>query len=105
MENVWDHLMQFAKQRECYIILLMGVKKQPSGEIRRDFALIQMQDSEIGKRIVDALAKKADFLQLKQKDLNSPDSIQCQLYEQENVQASRKQILPIVQMVLDNNDD
>lgn len=83
----------------------MGVKKQPSGKIRRDLALIQMQESEVGKRIVAALAEKAEFLQLKQKELNSPDSIKCQLFEQQNVQASRKQVLPIVQKVLDTNDD
>lgn len=82
----------------------MGVEKQPSGEIRRDLALIQMQGSDVGTRLVAALARKADFLQLKQKDLNPPDSIQCQLYEQKNVQASRKQVLPIVQKVLDNDD-
>lgn len=102
MENVWEHLTQFAQQRKCYIILLMGVKKQPSGEVRRDLALIQMQESDVGKRIVTALAEMADFLQLKQKDLNSPDSVQCQLFEQKNVQISRKKVLPIIQKVLDN---
>lgn len=104
MENVWDHLTHFAQQRKCFIILLMGVKKeQPSGEIRRDLALIQMQESKIGKRIVAALAENADFLQLKPKHLNAPVSIQCHVFEQKNVHASRKQVLPILQNVLDND--
>lgn len=104
MENVWIYLTQFAIQRKCYIILLMGVRKQASGEIRRDLALIQMQESEVGKRIIAALAENGEFLQLKQKELNSPNSIECQLFEQENVRASRKQVLPIVQKVLDNDE-
>lgn len=104
MDNVWNYLTQFAVQTKCYVILLMGVKKQPAGEFRRDLALIQMQESDVGKRMFAALAENGDLLQLKQKDLISPKIVQCQLFEQKNVRASRKQVLPIVQQVLNNDD-
>lgn len=100
---MWSQLRRFAKEKSSDIVVLMGVKKSPSGDIRRDLALVRFNEAPHCKRIIDAITlEHSEFLQLKKKSVITPDSIECHLFEQENVKASRKQVLPIVQKILDN---
>lgn len=102
-ENAWSDVKRFATEKGCDIIVLMGVKKFPFGDIRRDLALVQFRDSQHGKQIVNAIAtENAEYLQLREKQTMPPESIKCQLFEQQNIKASRKQVLPIIQKILDS---
>lgn len=100
-ENVMESLQQFGNERNCDILVLMGMKELESGGIRRDVGLIALRDSELAKKVINELStKNREYLMLENKVC---DLLQGQLFEQQNVKASRKQILPIVQKVLDEN--
>lgn len=93
---------RFANEKNCDIVVLTGVKECPAGDVRRDLALIQFHESPHCKQIIDAVSiENADFLQLRKKDVVAPSTVKCQVFEQENIKATRKLILPLVQKVLD----
>lgn len=81
------------------MIVLMGMRELETGGIRRDIGLISMNESKLTETLVNAFSiEKSEFLQLEQK----LQEYKGFFYEQHNVKASRKQILPIVQNILNN---
>lgn len=80
----------------------MGLKELPGGGVRRDLGLIVLRNTNLAKDVCKALSNdNGPYLQLKEKLMYSSDSLEVRLFEQLNVKASRKQILPIVQQILD----
>lgn len=77
------------------------MKELSTGGIRRDMGLVPLRDSDLTKRIMNELCIENRELQLKEKANDVVGSVQGRLFEQENIKASRKQILPIVQKALD----
>lgn len=83
----------------------MGVKELEVGGIRRDFAVVPLSDTNLAKRILNALTvDNGEYLQLEKKPNHILTARNVQLFEQGNVKASRKQILPIIQKVLNTTE-
>lgn len=100
-ENALESLRHFGNERNCDILVLMGMKELETGCIRRDIGLLPLRDTELAKKVINELCtKNREYLLLENK---ACDLLQGRLFEQKNVKASRKQILPIVQKVLDEN--
>lgn len=100
-ENVLESLQQFGNERNCDILVLMGMKELKTGGIRRDMGLLPLRNTELSTKVINKLSvENREFLELKNKPC---DLLQGQLFEQQNVKASRKQILPIIQKILDEN--
>lgn len=81
----------------------MGHKKdKEANRKRRDLGIVILRDSQLAKDLVKAIIDNAEYLQLEEKtsDLVNPEQIR--MFEQNNVLASRKQIFPIVQQVLNS---
>lgn len=82
----------------------MGHKKdKEANRKRRDLGIVILRDSQLAKDLVKAISvDNAEYLQLEEKtsDLVNPEQIR--MFEQNNVLASRKQIFPIVQQVLNS---
>lgn len=94
-------MQQFGKELNCDMLVLMGLIELPDGGIRRDIGLVPLRESQLTQQIVNELSvKNREYLQLKDKSSDSIKSAQCALYEQQNVTASRKQILPIIQVII-----
>lgn len=100
-ENVWESLQQFGNERNCDFLVLMGMKEVETGRIRRDIGLVPLRDSKLVKRL---LVDNGEYLDLLEKTHNLHDSTKIQLFEQKNVKASRKQILPIIQKAMNIED-
>lgn len=79
----------------------MGMKELESGGIRRDLGLVILHESKLTEDVVKALSiENAEYLQLQEKTSDFAKPKQIRIFEQLNIKASRKQILPIVQKVL-----
>lgn len=90
---------KFSGERNCDVLILMGMKELETGGIRRDIAMVPIRESAFAKKIVEKLCREnREYLKLV--DKNS-DLLSGRLFEQQNVKVSRKQILPIIQKVLD----
>lgn len=78
------------------------MKELDGGGIQRDIGLFPLRQSDFTERLVNAVAiENRDYLQLERKCSDILNSEIGQLYEQKNLKASRKQILPIIQKILD----
>lgn len=100
-ENVLESLQQFGNQRNCDILVLMGMKELETGGIRRDIGFYVLRENEITNKVITGLSiTNGEYLDLENKVC---DQLQGRLFEQQNVKASRKQILPIIQKILDGN--
>lgn len=98
-----ESLQHFGNERNCDMLVLMGMKELNTGGIRRDIGLVPLRDSDLTKQIINRLSiENREYLKLREKTNDIIRFMQGQIYEQENVKASRKQILPIVQKVLEN---
>lgn len=97
-DNVLKSLQQFGNERNCDILVLMGMKELDTGGIRRDMGFFPFRNTELANKVINELSiVNRDFLQLENKESNLLQG----LFEQQNIKASRKQILPIVQKVFD----
>ncbi|XP_031625962.1 exopolyphosphatase PRUNE1 [Contarinia nasturtii] len=100
-ENVLESLRQFGDERNCDILVLMGMKELTTGGIRRDIAIVTLRESELTKKVIEKLTiENREYLQLQDKH---NDLLAVQLFEQQNVKASRKQISPIIQKALNGH--
>lgn len=101
-ENALESLKEFAEKNNCSFLVLIGMKELENGGFRRDIGLIPLHHSDLATKLIDAVCiKNRDYLQLEEKCNDIISSANGKLFEQKNLKASRKQILPIVQQVLD----
>lgn len=78
------------------------MKELDGGGIRRDIGLFPLRQSALTEQLVNAVSiENREYLQLNRKCGDILSSEVGQLYEQRNLKASRKQILPIIQKILD----
>lgn len=96
---------QFSDAHNCDAIVLMGMHIDADGRVRRDLAVIAIDQPTLAERITAALlAAETPALGLRPYRCAATTTLPtCQCFEQTNVRASRKQILPIVQAVLDES--
>lgn len=77
------------------------MKELDGGGIRRDIGLFPLCRTDFTEQLVNAVSiENRDYLQLDRKCSDILSSEHGQLYEQKNLTASRKQILPIIQKIL-----
>lgn len=92
------NLLRFAEQHKCDVIVLMGMKVV-NGTVSRDVGVINIKDHLLFDKIIKRLSNENSLLSLVQDDrINFLDG---KFYTQNNVKASRKQILPMIKNVLD----
>lgn len=97
-----ESLQKFGEEKNCDMLVLMGLKEIEDGGIRRDIGLLPLKDSDLNKQIMNELCiVHQDYLQLEAKSSDLFGLVKGVLFEQKNLKASRKQILPIIQKILD----
>lgn len=85
-------------------MVLMGMQELKTGGIRRDLGLVILHESNLTEQVVNALSvESAEYLQLEEKTSELLNSKHIRIFEQQNIKASRKQILPIIQKTLDQD--
>lgn len=93
-------MKQFAKNHSCDVILLMGMHIAGDGSVRRDLGIVPINSTELAERITRTLTES------REPNLNliaaETSLATARLFNQINIRASRKQILPIVQGILDD---
>lgn len=96
-------LEEFGIEHNCSLLVLIGMKELDIGGIRRDIGLFPLHQSDLTKQLINAVSvENQHYLQLNQKCGDILSSELGHLYEQNNLKASRKQILPIIQQILDS---
>lgn len=104
--NAWTDIRTFVNTHKYDVVLLMGMKELHDGGIRRDLAILSLYNTNISENISQKLFKsKTPDLALQALTVSiAPEGFRSvKMYEQQNVVASRKQILPIVQQALWEN--
>lgn len=97
-ENAWESLQQFANEHYCDMVVLMGMKTTDT--VRRDLGLIILKETKLTKDLKNVITvDNFDLLELELKF----EERKCFFYEQHNIKASRKKILPILQDILNKN--
>ncbi|XP_001655485.2 exopolyphosphatase PRUNE1 [Aedes aegypti] len=102
LENAAENLQAFAQKTACNVVVLMGMKvNSEDGSVRRDLGIINITDFSLQQQIVSAITSSMvpDF---NVKKLETISFLDGSFYEQNNIKASRKQLLPLVNGVLDN---
>lgn len=103
-ERAWESLEKFGDELDCNIVVLMGMQELKTGGIRRDLGLVILHESKLTEQVVKALSvESAEYLQLQEKTSELLNSKHIRIFEQQNIKASRKQILPIIQKILDQD--
>lgn len=98
MKDGKGNLLKFAEINQCNVIILMGMKIV-DGTVSRDLGIVNIKDHRLFDEIVEQLVSVSSSLALEQ--LKDIDFLDGKFYVQNNVKASRKQILPMVKKVLD----
>lgn len=94
-----SNLAIFAQEENCSIVLLMGMKvidEKPE----RDMIVVKLNDdhSELYSQILIDLESSSD---LDVEKIESVEFLSGHIYKQRNVKGSRKQVLPLVQSIVD----
>lgn len=101
-EHAIDTLKEFAGKNNCSLLVLIGLKELDDGHFRRDIGLVPIRNSDFTQKLINAVSTdNREYLQLEEKCTDHLSSSHGQLFEQKNLTATRKQILPIIQKFLD----
>lgn len=93
--------MTFGNANKCEILILMGLTETETGEIRRDIGIVPFKETPVSTLISAKLLSREEIvLDLELKSITIPSLPFAKFYEQRNVRASRKQIMPLIQGVL-----
>ncbi|EAA09205.5 AGAP004314-PA [Anopheles gambiae str. PEST] len=92
-----EHLNRFATSTESNVVILLGMKVHPDGSVRRDVGVIPIDGTPLAEKIIAALHASQEMnFELEE----IPCSENGTFYQQHNLRASRKQLIPIVKNVL-----
>lgn len=82
----------------------MGLTETETGEIRRDIGIISLKESQFNNLINEKLLSRDEIaLDLSTKQISLAGLPMAKFYEQRNIRASRKQILPVIQRFLNHS--
>lgn len=99
--DVDSSLRQFAEKHNAHVILLMGMQIGDDGSVQRDIGVIPIKSVDLASHISNKLHESGQCdLQLTPFDAQTTLT-GCKFYNQSNIRMSRKQILPIVQSILE----
>lgn len=102
-EHASDSLLTFGNVNKCDILILMGLTETSTGEIRRDIGIVPFKETPLSALISAKLLSREDIvLDLEPKNITIASLPLAKFYEQRNVRASRKQILPLIQAILND---
>lgn len=80
------------------------MKEEHIGSIRRDIAILSLSNPTLSQQILQKILDcENPSFKLQAKKMFSEDFEGIHTYEQQNVKASRKQIVPLIMEILDNN--
>ncbi|ETN63451.1 PRUNE protein [Anopheles darlingi] len=95
-----QHVNQFACSTQSNVVLLLGMKVLPDGSVRRDIGIIPIDDKPLAEKIISALLEdNATSFGLERIETDFANG--AAFFQQHNLKASRKQLIPIVKNVLD----
>lgn len=97
MPLVEENLKKFSEAAGSQVILLMGMIVN-GADVQRDLALVNGGDTALFSKILEGLNNSAEYLQLHELDVKFDWT---KVYRQNNIKASRKQVLPIVKQAVD----
>lgn len=102
MPDAESNMIAFAQQQNCSIVVLMGMKVIDRNP-HRDLAVFKLNDdhSELHSQIVHDLEASTE---LDLEKIQSVEFLSAPVYQQRNVKNSRKQVLPLVQAIVDRLD-
>uniref|UniRef100_A0A182LRY8 DHHA2 domain-containing protein n=1 Tax=Anopheles culicifacies TaxID=139723 RepID=A0A182LRY8_9DIPT len=97
-----EHLSRFANETASNVVILLGLKVLPDGSVRRDVGIVPINDERLAEQvrctIVTALLACEDMnFQLEEIPTSGRKG---KFFQQHNLKASRKQLMPIVKSVL-----
>lgn len=97
--NAVRNVRDFCRREGCIVAVLIGMLVSAAGDVQRDLAVVEVDDEEIVEDARKLLLtdEKASSFALSVKDERPGEYI---LFEQGNVKISRKQILPVVQTLI-----
>ncbi|XP_035891475.1 exopolyphosphatase PRUNE1 isoform X2 [Anopheles stephensi] len=94
-----EHLQRFAADTGSNVVILLGLKVLPDGCVRRDVGIVPIDDEPLAEKIVTALKASGQDTNFELEELPSAD-VKGTFFQQHNLKASRKQLMPIVKSVL-----
>ncbi|XP_055523272.1 exopolyphosphatase PRUNE1-like, partial [Wyeomyia smithii] len=99
--NAESNLLTFAQQTRSDVVVLMGMHVTTgSDQVRRDLGVVNIGDAVLWEKIITALVSST-LPNLSLKRRSGDEFLGGQFFDQGNIAASRKQILPIISNVLD----
>ncbi|XP_055846780.1 exopolyphosphatase PRUNE1 [Episyrphus balteatus] len=90
----------FAKEYNSSSIVLIGMKITNGSDVIRDIGLININNDGLFEEILDKI-KIHDKPNLQLQEIENTNFLCGRFFKQENIRATRKQILPIVKKILD----
>lgn len=99
MPGAARNLVTFAQRQRCSIVVLMGMKVVDQVP-HRDLAVVKLNDDHLAvySQIIRDVVAAED---LDVEEVNSVAFLEARIFKQHNVKGSRKQVLPLVQTIVD----
>uniref|UniRef100_A0A1Y9HAL3 DHHA2 domain-containing protein n=1 Tax=Anopheles farauti TaxID=69004 RepID=A0A1Y9HAL3_9DIPT len=94
-----EHFDQFAISTRSNVVILLGMKVLPDGGVRRDIGVIPIDDKPLAEKIISAI-RNCKQMNFELEELASCDRTGAIFFQQHNLKASRKQLIPFVKNVL-----
>lgn len=98
--NAIESVEMFAKEHNCSVILMIGMKITNDSDVARDIGLININNKKLFDEILENI-KAHDNPNLRLRELSDVNFLGGCFFQQENIRATRKQILPVVKKILD----
>lgn len=98
MPNAIENVIKYAELYHAEVVILMGMKVSGT-DVSRDIGIINVKNATLSEAILKVL-NSSDLLQLN--PYEKVEFLNGKFYEQRNIAASRKQVLPIIKEILDS---
>lgn len=100
LPNSEESVKTFAKEHNCCLVFLIGMKVINGTDVKRDIGLINISNDTLFKEILEKI-KVHDKPNFQLEEINSLNFLGGCFFQQQNVKATRKHILPFVKNILD----
>lgn len=100
LPNAAQAVQSFAREVEAAVVLLIGMKISEDGSVHRDIGLINISNQQLFDAVLAKLLSSQEP-NINLKEVKKCEFLNGKFYDQENIKATRKHILPLVKSVLD----
>lgn len=90
-----EAVLEFAKEFDCAVVLLMGMFVDSEDKVHRDFGIINIKDEALSTALHNKIIELKEP-QLMLDKLSNCDFLKGHFYKQNNIKVTRKHIMPIV---------